>query len=339
MNIGIYLSTKGGSPLQVGLERGLNSIPDTHAEDFVAGNTYDYVLVFNQCSHTIHYSYENIDALNDYKIVFIDTAEYGWDKRRPENIPLYYSTFASGAMTHDTKNTNQQQKLFNFLNGRSFPYFLREYLKKFAYPEMYHPVDYPLYAYSSCDKVPNRDEYLARKLDLFMYWGASHPFRVQITEELRNCGTKHKIFVIGEKRGRKTTGRMDQGKYFSNMSAARATVSYDGYGSSSFREMEALCRTLLLKGETHIIQRDPLTPGVNCIEFKVVTSEDGRDFISTDVCEQLKSYLQTPEKCFEIYKNGYEHCMNYYTEQKVSEYVLRVIQQHDWNKSTPLLLN
>ncbi len=329
----------GGSPLQVGLERGLNQIEGIRAEYFIPHRPYDYDLLFNQCSHTTNYNYGNLSNLDNYKLAFIDTAEYGWTKRLPGVLDLYYSTFAAGAMQHDTKNPAQQQYLFNYLNGKSFPYLIREYLKKISYPSMYHPIDYPLYHLSEYRADPVREQYLERPLDLFISWGGSHPFRMNITQKLRNCPVKSEIYVIEEITPNGKTPRMLQDQYFNKMLAAKASVSYDGYGSGSFRETEALCRTLLLKGETSIIQRDPLQSGVNCVEFKVTTNEDGTEFLDSDVDSLLLYYLKDPEKCFEIYRKGFEHCMKYFTEKATAEYVLRIIKNHDWSKPTPLLLS
>lgn len=338
MLIGLYLSTAGGSPLQVGIERGLPKL-GVNVEYFQPGRPYDYVFVFNQCAHTTNYCYQHLHELAKYnKLAFIDTAEFGWIHRRPQEANTYYSTFAEGAMGHDTKNRAQQQALFNHLKGKSFPYFLREYLKFFKYPAMYHPIDYPLYLMSECHEQPNREQYLKRDLELFVSWGASHPFRMNLTNILRNCHRKCEISVIEERVGNRVTPRMPQQHYFDRMRAAKMTVSYDGYGSSSFREMEAICRTMLLKGETSIIQRNALKSGVHCIEFQVTANEDGSEFVSSNLGELLVEYLSKPEKCFEIYEAGYRHCMEHFTETKTAEYVLNVVRNHNYNEPTPLLL-
>lgn len=334
MHIGFHLA--GGSPLIVGLMRGLVKLGH-YWEDYAPGHKYDYVFFFNQCSHDVNYEYKYLNTFDDQKIVFIDTAEFGWDKRFPGNDVKYYNTFASGSMVHDTKNHYQQKLLFNFLNGRSFPYLLREFYKKFPYPNMYHPIDYPLYFYSECHKTPEIEQYCSRDLDLFVSWGLSHPFRNNLTKILRNCHTKCEISVIEEVTEKGITPRMHQDKYFARTRAAKMSVSYDGYGSSSFREMEILCRTMLLKGEVFIKQRNPLVDGVNFVEYKVQITPDNQ-FCSTDLAQKLRYYLDNPKEAFGIYQNGYNHVHQYYTEQATAQYVLDIAANHDWTVPTPLLL-
>src|SRR2546428_305584 len=76
--------------------------------------------------------------------------------------------------------------LRGFLEGGSFPYFLREFSKHVEFPERYHPIDYPLYHLSHCPSAPDREQYLMnRHLDLYLAWGASHPWRNHISEHLR----------------------------------------------------------------------------------------------------------------------------------------------------------
>lgn len=323
MRIGTYLSTAGGSPLQVGLERALK------IHEIQLHNHYDLVLIFNQCAHTTNYEYKNLEqVVKKYpKIAFIDTAEYGPTKRSPDVIKDYYSTFAPGAMTHDTKNHEQQKRLFNCLNGKSFPYFLREFHKSFNFPKSYHPIDYPLYKHSECHSKPDENEYLARELELFVSWGLSNETRVEITKQLRECHRKCEIHVLEEVTANGITPRMAQAKYFNRTKSAKVSVSYDGYGSSSFREMEILCRCMLLKGEMTIKQRDPLINGVHFIEYNL-----------SNLKELLNYYLDNPKEAFQIYKRGYEHSFAHYTEEATADYILKTVAKHDWSKPTPLIL-
>ena len=242
----------------------------------------------------------------------------------------YWNTFAEGSLSHDTKNRGEQERLLNWLNGRSFPYFIREFLDCIDFPENYHPIDYPLYHLSGTVPKPNREEYLARPLDLFCGWGGSHPWRLNITQALRDCHTKCEIFVIGEE-GRP---RMPQDQFFGRTGAAKCSVSYDGYGSGSFRMSEVLCRCLLLQGPLSMRCREPLIDGVHCVKYEVCNS--GEDFISTNVCDKLRGALENCELSFRIYRNGYEHCMKHYTERATAKYLIDTIESH--NRDVPTLL-
>jgi len=325
MRIALFLSTAGGSPLQVGLERGLSQLG--HQVEYSRGDNADLVIVFNQCAHQTSYEYPDFPTHG--RIAFVDTAEYGYFKRLPAVAHAYQNTFSPGAMAHDTKNPQQQARLKNYLEGKSFPYFMREYLKCLPWPESYHPIDYPLYAGSECWERPNREEYLSRTLDLYVRWGASHPWRRDITKELEQLECRSDISIIGE-----PIPRIPQDEYFRKMKSARCSVSFDGYGSSSFRLTEALCRTVLVRGPLAIHCRDDLTDGVNCIEFGI--DHKGEDFRRSDAAQAVAEVLANPEKSFEIYAAGYEHCFEHYTERATAAYVLRVIEGHDWGKATQL---
>jgi hypothetical protein len=331
VNIGVFLSTLGGSPLQVGLMRGLSELG--HAVSwFEPSYGYDLVLVFNQCAHATDYVYPDFpDAC--VPVAFIDSAEYGYFKRLPGVIGDYANTFSAGAMAHDTKNLHEQTRLRRFLEGRSFPYFIREFSRYIDYPAMYHPIDYPLYAGSACYERPNRDEYLGRQQDLFVSWGASHPWRRSITEALRGCSCKSEIRVLNDQAGEQVP-RMPQSEFFARTRGAKASVSFDGYGSGSFRMTEVLVRTLLLQGPLSIVTRAPLVDGETCVMYAV--GSDGETFLGTNICERLRAALADPEGSYAIHERGYHHCMEHLTERATAAALLATIEAHDWGVPTPL---
>lgn len=328
MKIAIWLSSKGGSPLQVGLERGLRQLGH-HVSYYQHGQGYDLVLILNQVAHTTDYVYPAFPPAN-IPIAFVDAAEMGYMRRGPEIIRNYANFCSPGSMTHDTKNPIEQRKLRTFLEGRSFPYFIREFSKWIEWPRAYHMVDYPIYALSECHQRPERDEYLRRPDDIFVSWGASHPFRLPITEALRAAKVKGEIHVL-EQNG---AVRLPQKYYFDRTRGAKCSVSADGYGSSSFRLTEVLVRCLLLQGPLQIHMRAPLVDRETCREYRIVSN--GMEFISTDIGDVLREALADPVGSYEIYARGYDHCVTHYTEKAVSRYVLDVVSKHDWSKPTQL---
>lgn len=330
MRIGIFLSTLGGSPLQGGIERGLSELGH-HVEVFNPGLSYDLVIVFNQTAHTLAYTYPQFPG-KQVPIVFIDSSEYGYFKRLPSVIKDYANSFTHEAMHHDTKVYCEQSKLKSFLECRSFPYLIREFSKLIDYPANYHPIDYPLYCKSVEPVRPNRDRYIARQLELFCSWGASHPWRLDITDVLRNAHRTSEIGVI-EQNG---YVRMPQEYYFDRMKSAKCTVSYDGYGSGSFRMTEALVRTLLLQGPLSIKTRCPLVDKETCRTYDVVS--DGEQFVSTDIADVILDALADPEGSYEIYERGYDHCVTHLSERATAQYVLDTVLAHDWTQETALEL-
>lgn len=335
MRIALWLSNKGGSPLQVGMERGLKELGH-NVEYWRKGHGYDLVIMFNQAAHTRDYQYPEFPRARH--VAFIDSAEYGYFKRLPSVLSRYWNTFTEDALNHDTKNRGEQLRLKGYLQGKSFPYFAREFFKVFSFPTGYHPIDYPLYAGSVCHIRPDRESYLKRDLDLFLAWGASHPWRMNLTEALRNAHTKCEIDVIGEN----GFNRMPQAHYFERMRAAKVGVSFDGYGSGSFRMTEILCRSLLLQGPLSIRLPVEFEHGVHClhynIDFKEVeqAGQPWGEFISTDISTALHAALFDPEFSYEIYKAGFDLLMTRYTERAMAAYVMDVVHKHDWKSPTQL---
>lgn len=327
MKIEFFLSDKGGSPLVDGLRRGLKQSGHEVVEPASGG--CDLRMVFNQSWHTLDYCYPAFPD-DSVPLVFVDSSEYGYFKRLPGVVGRFWNAFSEGSIRHDTKNRYEQLRLMGWLEGRSFPYFIREFSKHFVFPGGYHPIDYPLHLHSECHDVPNLEEYLRRELDLFVSWGASHPWRLQITEALRACHTRCEILVLEEN----GTPRMPQAEFFQRTRSAKCSVSFDGYGSSSFRLHEVLVRCLLLAGPLSIERYAPLVDGIHCVEYAV--ESDGETFLGTNVCAKLKLALADPEGSFKMHEAGYQHCMAHYTEKATAHYVLDVCAKHDWSKATPL---
>ncbi len=329
MKFAFFLSTWGGSPLQGGLSRGLVSLGHEVAS-FHNGkeHNYDFLVIFNQTAHRVDYAYPDFPAY-DVPVIFVDSAEYGYTRRRKEVVKDYANAFSTGSMTHDTKSVHEQTRIKNYLEGRSFPYFLREFSKYLEYPENYHPIDYPLYHLSHCSDRPSMADYLGRLDGLFLSWGASHPWRWTITNALRTH-PRSNVLVIEEN----GTPRMEQSTYFNRMVRARCSASFDGYGTGSFRMTEVLVRTLLLMGPLSTRVPFPLVDGETCVEYSLdVVGEECR---GTNVVEKLNMVLDNPAYAFLIYENGYDFCMSHLTETETARWFVEKIEAHDWSKPTAL---
>lgn len=330
MRIASLLSSHGGSILQLGLERGLKKLGHV-VEPYHHNISCDLILVFNQSAHTTEYAYPEFPSESDRTpIAFIDAAEYGWTKRVHEPPERYWNTFASGSMEHPTKNLSEQERLRRFLEGRSFPYFLREFMTSWSFPPSYHPIDYPLHEGALPGKRPNRKEYLSRHMQVACLWGLSNPWRVNLTAELEASPFRKDIYVI-ERDGPRLNQWGGNG-YFARIEAARCSISFDGYGSGSFRVTEVLCRTLLIQGLMSIRTREPVIHGDTCVAYALRT--DGPNYLGSDLIEKIGTALSDPEWCYRVYERGYHHCMTHLTEKATAEYVLRVVDGHDWNQPT-----
>lgn len=322
MRIGFYFSNQDGNPLRTGLRRGLEQLGHEVVEK---SSDVDLILLFNQTAHTTAYTYSPL-PFNKVPLAFIDSAEYGYFTRLPGVAKRYWNAFADGSMEHDTKCYAEQSVLKECLQGRSFPYFIREFHKDIDFPANYHPIDYPLHAGSECLIEPDKKEYLNRELDLFVSWGHSHPWRKHITQALQECPVKKLI--------QHEHDRLPHKEYLQKMREAKCTVSFDGYGSSSFRLTEALQRCLLLQGPLTMRRYQPLTDEVNCLEWEI--ESNGEEFIGTNVCDVVRAVADSPGWAYKMYESGYYHCRDNYTEKATAEYVLKTVEQHDWSVETKL---
>lgn len=332
MKIALFLAIdKGGSPLENGLRRVLPTLGH-ETEEYIHSRSYDLILVFNNCSHTCDYKYPEFPTCNT-PIAFIDTGEYGWKSRLPDKVKRYANAFSEGSVSHEFKDTYQQERLRQFLEGKSFPYFLREHFKAIEYPSCYHPIDYPLYNLSADVPPPDRDEYLKRQLDVYVSWRtSSHAWRDPITREIASAGVNSEILLIDDHLQVKA---IPQAEYFAKMWRAKILPCFDGFGSGSFRMMEALVRAPLLMAPLAIRTREPLIEGETCMMFDV--KSQGKHFESTNIAPVLMDVLEYyPEYRWKVYSQGYEHCMRKYTETAVAQYILDTVEAHDWNAITPL---
>jgi hypothetical protein len=328
MKVAFFLSSTGGSPLQVGLDRGLVSLGH-QVEPWRSDGGYDLIVAFSQSAHC-PYVYPEPPSCQT-PLVFVDSSEYGWNTRfTTEQRRSFCNFFAAASLKHDTKVEVETLRLKRYLEGRSFPYFLREFYSDLTFPSCYHPIDYPLYAHSLCPARPSLDDYVRRQEDLFLSWGISHPWRRNLTDLLRAAPVRSTVLALEEN----GTPRMPQAEMFARTHSARCSASFDGYGSSSFRLTEVIVRTLLLKGPLCIKLREDLTDGLNCVEYQV--TGDGDTFVSSNIVERMLWALEDPERGFRIYEAGYHHCMSRWTETATAQYLLDTVARHDYSQPTQL---
>lgn len=349
LQIGILTSSQGGSPLQDCIQRCLEKMGHK-AEPYAGPNAeYDLVFIFNQTAHRKDYEYPDFPK-DSTPIAFVDTAEYGWWTHTDRQLAMYANAFTPDALQASTKNQFQQERLKRFLEGKSFPYFLHEMGLKNEYPSSYHPIDYPLYHHSVCKKEPNRDEYLRREQEIYVSWGASHPWRVNLSEDIRKGmrenGIKGELRILEEMQPDGTrTRRLPQMECFAKTEQALCSVSYDGFGVSAFRMVEVACRTALLMAPLPIRMREPLLNGVSCIHYNVrgdIIESDtpgaagSHTYLGSNIARTIQRVTINKEWAFGIYQRGYWHTMEKLSEEATVRYMLETAYAHNYNEPTPV---
>lgn len=313
---------------------------------FNPNQVYDYVIVFNNAAHRADYDFNGIDKITQ-RVAFVDGSEYGWWTHHNYYRKLFSNSFAPGSMK---VKPFEQRKLQLFLKGKSFPFFLREFYKGNKYPKSYHPIDFPLITVGT--NVPGMasfEDYVNRPYDVYIGWGESHPSRKCLAELVDKLPCKTLI---------NSGNKIERSLYFENIKNAKISISYDGYGSTTFREKEILCRTLLLRNKMAVHLSQPLTDGFNFVEFRVKErlinwqmsahtcnpeyAQDVMDktieYADSDIGDIIMSLLKDIDKMYEIYRQGYHHCTENYTEKATAQYVFDTIQDHDWKEPTPIII-
>jgi hypothetical protein len=309
------------------MERGLRALQHD-VVGWAPGVMCDLVMVFNQTAHVSDYVYPEFPPA-EIPVAFIDAAEYGWTMRVQRPLADFWNAFAPGSVAHPTKNAVEQERLRQFLAGRSFPYFIRELFTSWAFPPGYHPIDYPLHESAVYDRRPVFHEYARRNIVVSCLWGLSNPWRVNLTAEIRSLPYSKDVYVL-EHDG----PRLPHSEYWKRIERSRASVSFDGYGSGSFRMTEVLARTVLVQGLMAIRVRAPVIDGDTCYAYALRT--DGEVFVGSTIAESIRRVAEDVRGSFEVYRRGYDHCMTHLTERATAQYVLDVVNAHDWSQPTQL---
>lgn len=333
-----YPKPCGAGIIASSLQKGFADVGSS-LQPYNPSSSYDYVLLFNCADHRTDYNFDGINSIK-HKFAFIDTSEYGWWTHHDSYKDRYYNAFAPSTVL---AKPNAQQQLISFLKGKSYPYFIREYYKGVNYHKNYHPIDYPLHtAHIPIPPLSSFEDYKNRPLDVYISWGPSHMSRASITEVVDKLPLRKEVSY---------RTKVAQQTYFNKLSSAKLSVSYDGYGSGSFRETEALCRTTLLRNSNMtMVQRDPIIHLRHFIEYGVEEARINWDrtegitdtqprFTSTDISDIIMEYIKDTDLLYEIYRNGYNHCVTNFTEKATAQYIINILQSHNWGEITPEIIN
>lgn len=323
MRVALHCASNGAI-IHGALRQGLEALG--HAcTDWRPGVFADLVLLVNVSNHGAHYTYGQLPE--HPRLAFVDTAEYGWDTHGDSR---YANAFNTASLKHVEKNELEQRRLLRHLGGRSFPYFLREMQLSVRYPSCYHPIDYPMLA--PLGPPPDLAQFKARPYDVLVSWGESHHWRVGLNSVLRALRDQDSTAL----RLALYDHRVPPDVYWDSLyRQTKSTLSFDGYGSGSFRVTEALSRCLLVQGPLQIQQHQPLLDGQTCVYFKATGCQSG-PLEWTNLAEVLTETLADVPRCFDIYQRGYQHLIDHFTVDRWAQYVLDVCERHDWRLPTRL---
>lgn len=268
------------------------------------------------------------DGLYDLdKYVLVDFVENNWDWDMKDTLK-----FGSDISKFKYLLDGEQWEKLNDFVAKKPPivYFKRELLKKDA-TETFIPIEYP--CWQSAYAVQTREQFNARRMDVFHYWGHSHEARRIFQGNAYLHAVKNDITIIdnlyylqgflneNHKRYWATMhiphfARLDIAQLLQFNYDAKLCLSFAGAGRKCFRHAEAPTTSVLAMQDDEIAWSFPWVHGENCIKFK-----------DENVIEVIEEALKR-EDIYDIYLAGLENNDRYRMGRYASEYIEPTIKKH-----------
>lgn len=260
-------------------------------------------------------------SLKEGEFILFDFIEmgwsYDWSKHSLEN---YHKRFKG----------DEWKKFHDWAYGKPKFAFKRELDKKTAnlIPE-YKPIEYPCVI----EKWPvqTREEFNARPINVFQYWGRSNECRLRIHSEIwlhafkkgfQPCDNVYYINqYLAEEQGEKWItlwiphwARIDIKNLMAVNNLSKLSLSWPGAGYKCFRTMEAPVNSVM------VMHKNDFAWAYGWDETNCILVEPGKEI------EGIEAALQR-EDLYDIYLAGMENVDKYRTENYINNYILPLINQ------------
>jgi len=268
----------------------------------------------------------NPDLLTIDKYILLDYSELWWNTENTESHLF-------------GKNTSDYPEIFKGEDWKRFDdfvrdnpplvYFKRELLKQDV-TENIVPIDYP--CWTNPYPVQTKEEFDARPINVFNFWGRSHEVRVKLHGDIwinssRNgasiCDNPYFLnsFLAEEKNPNKWVtlsiahySRQPIEAILGINGASKLSVSMRGAGRKCFRHAESPTNSVMIMEWSDLAWAYDWEHGFNCIKM-----------IREPIWE-IEDAL-TRSDLHEIYLNGMETIDKYRTPRYIAEYVLPIINK------------
>lgn len=281
--------------------------------------------------------------------VLVDFCEYGandWDRKQ---------THMFGLNTYDYVHfqDNPEWHKFDdwFLSNRPKVVFKRELLEKDMFVRepgstSIYPVEYTC----RIEPIPveTREQFNARPIETFHYWGRSHEsrprlhaetflrsgeFNYEVVDSIANFSGCFRDIPPG---GRKVWGtmlvphfaRIDLNQVLGWNIKSKLGVSLPGAGVVCFRHAEVSAVSVMVMQEDTLAWAFPWIHGVNCI--KVPIGDDMDSICGGKSCPEFPALIDALKRddLYDIYSKGLKNIDHYRTQKYIDSYMIPIIQKH-----------
>lgn len=281
----------------------------------------------------------NQDLFKLDKWVLVDFSELGANSPDQKNTLLW----GRNAELFERTQNEEWKKFDNFVKEKPpLLIFKREVLCKDV-KENIHPIDFPSFLQDY--PVQTKQDFDARKIDLFNFWGYSHELRRMLHGEIFINAVRRDRCVIDNfshleqelKDNRKkwvsiftpwyARFPMEQIMYVNGLS--KLSVSSPGAGCKCFRHTQVSANSVMVMRDDPMAWSFPWESNFNCIKFPV--SEDMKDIRGLNgaahVIEIIEKALENPD-LYEIYRQGILTYSKYRIDLYVKEYLEPIIKNY-----------
>lgn len=269
----------------------------------------------------------NPELLKLGKWILLDYSELWWNV---DNV----DTHLFGKNTQDFPEQfpgDEWKKFDDFVRDNPpLVYFKRELKNKDRGGNL-HPIDYPCWI--EPPPVQSREEYNARPIEVFYFWGRSHEERVKLHSDIwsntsRNGASvcdnvfQYQSFLSQESNPKKWVSlymphfsRIDIQHLLAINGQSKLSVSLFGAGRKCFRTTgESPVNSLMVMQKDETCYTYPWVHGGNCLMFA-----------GTEVDVKVLDYFSQRDDLYEIYCAGVENVTRYKIDNYLRDYLLPII--------------
>jgi len=192
-------------------------------------------------------------------------------------------------------------------------YFVRTMIKGEEYPDNVFPYDWTYF--NGCNFPPvSKEELFNRPYDV-CFIGVEAPTRKSIIDGMVNDGRLKVKYKFNDH-----LTRLPHYQWINEYRESKLFLECDGGGLASEKFLQLFSISPMLKNVNQHKMAFPFTDGINCIEFD-------QDKMEEEI-EKVVDILNHKEWLYDIYIGGIDHMKTFYSEEAVSKYVLKIINNN-----------